>query len=290
MKYIAQFFLLIAVAVGMVGCEEYEVNTFEQEDSFVFIERSSFGIYDTDVDSLEIQIGIAGLKGEEVEVEFSIDTLGFGSSGAVEGVNYEIVSPKDNKVIVEEGVGFGKIVIKPLVNDSDLLTNSFNIRLVANSADYPMDVDGKNDAVVDIFEENPISIILGDYNLDYTSAFLGPQSIGQEIKQVGESGTEVEIALGGYLDGYTFARGSVDLEAKTLSIPFGQVTYNKGAYVMTLYGVDANGPIFEGTLVGDIDLTTGDIVFRGPFAIVITSGPGTGNPQDIYIDPLFLKE
>ncbi|MBS2210169.1 hypothetical protein KEM09_02085 [Carboxylicivirga mesophila] len=295
MNYIVKYIFLAIIALLVVACGEADKQLFDDQDAYFAFEAESASISENSEDRLDLSLYIAKSKAIGTVV-LEADSEGL-DNPAIEGVDFEIVG---DETITFRGEYFQEVSIKVMDNDETDGDKQFYLTMVSNDINADLGLaDGKQSKVLVtiIDDEHPLASVLGSYTLNYDSPWNGngQQEVNQ-IFSVEGSDTEVGIVLGYYRDNEDFAlstkvKGTVDLEAMTVSIAYGQQTYNDGTNVLTMFGDDETpgGIITEGYLIGDIDPVTGDIVFRNPFAIAFTGGPNEGYYEDLYINPVLKK-
>lgn len=295
MKYKMKHIFLAIIAIVFVACGEADKELFNDKDAYFAFEVENASISESSQDNLTISLYIAKSKAQG-SVVLEADSEGI-DNPAIEGVDFEIVN---DQTVTFNGDYFQEVTIKVMDNDETDRDKQFYLSMVSNNINAGMGLaDGKQSKVLItiIDDEHPLASVLGAYTLSYDSPWNGPGQ--QEINQIFSvegSDTEVGVVLGYYRDHEDFAlatkvKGTVDLEAMTISIAYGQQTYNDGTNVLTMFGDDETpgGVISEGFLIGDIDPVSGDITFRNPFAIAFTGGPNQGYYEDLYLNPVFKK-
>lgn len=291
---IKQIFWVGVFMLLMLGCSENQNILWDNNNAFIFIDSRYYEVDEDASTTTTVRIPIASSPlRNDILVSFETDTIGHGAYGAVEGEDYTIIFPSTKQVKITAGDAYAFISIAPINNDEmELDTRYFNIRLTANDANYPMGVDGTDTTVIAIIDdEHPLKYLFGNYLLNYYSYVDEEDSeVTNSIKRVNGSITAVDVHLGNYFDGDTYVRGEVDTLLNTISIPYGQTTFDDGETTLRVYGTDADlGDIIqEGSLIGDLDRNTMKITYRNPFVL----GEIIDNDlsyEDAYIDPIFTK-
>lgn len=279
----------------LTGCSENNNILWNNKNAFIFIDRPYYEVDEgaTTTTTVRIPIASAPLR-KDVLITFETDTFGHGQNGAVEGEDYTIVFPANKQVKLTAGNAFAFISIAPVNNNEMELDNRyFNIRLTSNDLDYPMGVDGTDTTVIAIVDdEHPLKFLFGDYFLNYYSYVdEEDKEVTNGIKRVNGTITDIDVRLGSYFDGNTYARGEVDTLMNTISIPYGQTTFNEGETTLRIYGTDSvlGDIIREGALIGDLDRNTMKITFRNPFVLGEIINEDLSY-EDVYIRPTFTKK
>lgn len=295
MKHTIKHIFIAILALLFVACGEEDKALFDDNDAYFAFEIESASISEDSDENLEISLYISKSKALG-SVVLAADSEGF-DNPAVEGVDFEIVG---GETVTFRGEYFQEVLIRVMDNDDTDGDKQFNLSMVSNDINAGMGMaDGElsNVLITIIDDEHPLASVLGAYTLSYDSPWNGNgQQEMNQIFSVEGSDKQVGIVLGYYRDNEDFAlstkvMGTVDLEAMTISIAYGQQTYNDGTNVLTMFGDDEDpgGIITEGFLIGDIDPVTGDITFRNAFAIVFTGGPNEGYYEDLYINPVLKR-
>lgn len=295
LNYTIKHTILAAILIFITaGCSENQNILWDNSNAFIFIDQGYYEINEDANTTTTVRIPIASAPLQnDVIITFETDTLGHGTDGAVEGEDYTIIFPSIKQVKISAGNAYAFITIAPINNDEMELDNRyFNIRLTSNDSNFPMGVDGTDTTVIAIFDdEHPLNFMFGDYWLNYYSYVdESVKEVTNAIKIVKGSKTAVDVRLGFYFDGSTYARGEVDTLMNTVSIPYGQTTFNEDETILRVYGTDSvlGEIIEEGALIGDLDRNTMKITFRNPFVLgEITDGELSYD--DVYIHPTFTK-
>ncbi|MCG8580975.1 MAG: hypothetical protein MI866_13730 [Bacteroidales bacterium] len=295
MKFTIKHIFIALISLILASCGEVDKELFSDKDAYFAFVQGSAAITENADENLEISLYLAKSTAKG-SVTLEVDTEGF-DNPAVEGEDFELL---DGKTVLFNGEYYEEIKIKVIDNDITDKDKQFNLVMVSNDIDAGLGIaDGELSGmlITIIDDEHPLAAVLGTYTLNWDSPWNGNDL--QEINQIFSvegSDTEIEMVIGYYRDHPEFGlstkvKGSVDMDAMTISIAYDQETYNDGTHVMSIYGDDETpgGIITDGYLIGDIDPVSGDITFRNPFAIAFTGGPNAGYYEDLYINPVLKK-
>lgn len=223
--------------------------------------------------TVSIVVRVSALTGSPaVTVNFDFDTVGIDpAKAAFEGEQFILLN--DSKTLTfNDGLGYDTIQIQPVDNDIFTGNKLFNIRLVSNSEDYPFG-EAVVHSVTVADNEHPLGKWIGSYSValaEYASYF------GDEVWAVSSNPDpdDVNVLVFSGLGGASYAefndvKGTVDLEAMTITIPGGTEIGTHGNY---------GGPL--SIFVGDQD---GNVVSESDPIIGTLSDDGT-----IVIDNLAI--
>ncbi len=294
-KIILHITYLILIS-SLFSCGEQDEQLFNDKDAFFAFENSAIASSENSEDIISIPLYLA--KSQALgDVRFGVVTEGY-DNPAIEGVDYNFITTE--YTVSFNGMYHASIDIE-LINNNEIDGDKrFKLVLDSNTigASHGMaNGDNSEFEITIIDDEHPLAPILGSYTLHWDSPWNGNDLEEEnQIFSVEGSSTEVDIVLGYYRDHGDFAqctkvRGVVDMDALTLSIAVDQETYNDGTHALTLYGDDEEpgGVITEGSIIADIDIDKGEIIFRTPFAIAFTAGPNEGYYEDLYLNPVLRK-
>lgn len=291
-----QLLILFAaiLTVVLLGCSENNNVLWNNDNAFLFIDQQYYEVDEGSTSTTTIRIPIASSPiTKDVLISFETDTTGHGENGAVEGKDYKIIFPVNKQVKLTAGNAYAFISVAPIDNNEMELDNRyFNIRLTANDQEFPMGIDGTDTTVVAIVDdEHPLKEWFGSYLLTYKSFVNDEMSEASNgIKRVSGSITDVDVRLGNFFDGDTYVRGEMDTLMKTISIAYGQTTYNSDGTILRVYGTDSllNDIIEDGSLIGDLDPLNYTITFRNPFVLGTITNESLSY-EDAYIRPILTK-
>ncbi len=276
------------------ACSENNNPLWNNKNAFLFIDEQYYEVDEGSTTTTTVRIPIASSPiTRDILISFETDTLGFGNNGAVEGRDYKIIFPSSKQVKLSAGNAYAFISIAPINNDEMELDNRyFNLRLTANDQNFPMGVDGTDTTVVAIVDdEHPLKEWFGPYLLTYRSYVdEAMKEAVNSIKRVPGSITDVDVRLGYFFDGDTYVRGEMDTLMNTLSIPYGQTTYNSDGDILRVYGTDSllSDIIQDGALIGDLDPVNYTVTFRNPFVLGTITNESLSY-EDVYIRPVLRK-
>ena len=293
---ISHIFAILTLMIFFVGCGEAEKEIFDDKDAFFAFESDASVVNENRSEVLKIPVCLSRTVAGG-ELSFDIVNEGF-ENPAIEGEDFNVLN-SNSTVSFADGL-VQNIEIELIDNEEIDKDKQFKIVLASNTIGANLGLANNTSTefmVTIIDDEHPLAPILGGITLHWNSPWNGNDMYRlNSIFSVEDSDTEVDIALGWYRDNEDFAkathvRGIINPDDNTISIAYGQVTYDDGTHILTLVGDDETpgGIIEEGNLIGDIDWETGTITFRNPFAIIFSGGPNTGYYQDLYISPVLSK-
>lgn len=284
LKYIVLFFsgLLLFSA-----CEKNKVPMFNKKDSFIQLDKKEYTIKENSRSELFISSLLASYPAsEQIEVLFEVSSDEFGENGAIEGVDYRIIYPVSKKLNIVEGRNRATVTIKCIDNNELTEDKFFTIKLISNSLNLPMDIDGRNMAKIRISDdEHPLDAVFGNY---LQTDFLFSDTTVQNSYQITlspVSGSIDKVSIHNFWnqanDDQFDIIASVDLENNTLEILPNQLIYIDETYGNTravhfdttteTYNTEAS---IEGTIdsIGNVTLGAwGALVEDGEFNKFIKS-------------------
>jgi hypothetical protein len=216
--------LIMMLLLFLFSCEETTMPLFDAKYTFVSITDGSYSITKNSTKLLEIPVVIAGIKGADVTVTFSVEESG--DNPAKEGIDYSIVNV-DKKVTVSGGAGSAFVQIKPLNNPDAVGDKTFRIKLVSNSAGFYMAEDANETEAKISDSNNPLAVLVGHYEqIDYVwgeTKTEGPYD--EDVVIDIDSKNDNMVTITNFWGGGEVIKAKVDLTKNSLQISAGQIIY-----------------------------------------------------------------
>ena len=244
-KYLS---FLLAGAVALASCDKNEPNVFDDKDAFVAFDVVTAS-YEEDSVSFKVPVTLASVKGLEETVKFEIVTPE--EKGAVEGVNYKLVTTSGVLIFDAENrtqyIEF--MSIPDSVYTGDL---KFTVKLLPSET---LPVGSESECTVNIVDiDHPLTFMLGAYTATGVNYWDGPCTWSMTLYKDADDVHKVWIENLFQLDSWaapdTRFYGVVSDDNTTLNIPFGQTSeylYSNGKPI-TLLGFDGEGGYDTGSV------------------------------------------
>ncbi len=169
--YLYMVLSLFFGAWATTSCDINELTTFDDSMSFIALETTSNTFVENE-GLVGIPVYFTTLSNTSLTVDFSMDTIGYGDKGSVEGVHYTLKN-ESKTLTFENGMGYDTIWIQLIDNTTYNGDTYFNITLTSNSANIPFGAM-KATKVTISDDEHPLAFILGTLSASGISYFNGP--------------------------------------------------------------------------------------------------------------------
>ena len=248
-KYLS---FLLAGAVALASCDKNEPNVFDDKDAFVAFDVVTAS-YEEDSVSFKVPVTLASVKGLEETVKFEIVTPE--EKGAVEGVNYKLVTTSG--VLSFDAENRTQYIEFKTMTDGEYTGDlKFSVKLLPTET---LPVGSESECTVTISDiDHPLTFMLGEYTAASTDFFSGaPTSWTMTIYKDAEDDHKVWIDNifnnSGWAAADTRYYGIVSDDHTTLNIPFGQESEYKyqGKTPVVLLGLTSEG---NGADTGSVDV------------------------------------
>lgn len=252
-KYLS---FLLAGAVALASCDKNEPNVFDDKDAFVAFDAVALTYaedYSKDGATFKIPVTLASVKGLEETVKFEVSSPE--EKGAVEGVNYELLSTTG--VLSFNAENRTQYIEFKTKTDGEYTGDlKFTVKLLPSET---LPVGSESECTVTISDiDHPLTFMLGSYTAASTDFFSGaPTSWTMTIYKDAEDDHKVWIDNifnnAGWAADDTRYYGIVSDDNTTLNIPFGQESeykYSNGNPVVLL-GLTAEGNGYD---TGSVDV------------------------------------
>lgn len=240
-KYLS---FLLAGAVALASCDKNEPNVFDDKDAFVAFDAVSVTYaedYSKDGATFKIPVTLASVKGLEETVKFEVSSPE--EKGAVEGVNYELLSTTG--VLSFNAENRTQYIEFKTKTDGEYTGDlKFIVKLLPSET---LPVGSESECTVTISDiDHPLTFILGDFTATGTDYWDGPATWTITIHKDAEDDHKVWFDNlynnTGWIDPRTRFYGVVNDEKTVINIPFGQESeykYSNGMPLI-LMGLDAD--------------------------------------------------
>lgn len=248
-KYLS---FLLAGAVALASCDKNEPNVFDDKDAFVAFDVVTAS-YEEDSVSFKVPVTLASVKGLEETVKFEIVTPE--EKGAVEGVNYKLVTTSgvlsfdaENRTQYIEFMS-----IPDSVYTGDL---KFTVKLLPSET---LPVGSESECTINIVDiDHPLTFMLGAYTATGThfvseAALSWTMTFFKDPEDVHKVWIDNIFANANWAADDIRYYGIVSDDNTTLNIPFGQESEYKygGKTPVTLLGLTPEGNGYD---TGSVDV------------------------------------
>ena len=297
MKKILTYFIGVLMILSfLTSCEDLnEPIMLNNADKFIAFEKTSSSIKEEATSKLGILVYIASTEAVGGSVNFEFDIEGI-TNPAVENVDFTLLN--DTKILsFSNGYGYDTIWIETIDNVVYDKDKQVKIVLSSPTASYNLGTNYIcNLTIAD--NEHPLSLVIGDYTIDYVSGWGGTGSLDIETLPNSEDETQIYFLLdtwishAGYPGTYTDEDRvycNIDLVAGTIKIGSGQA-YADGDYgPIKILGYDADGEMEDGEFIeGTID-ADGNISIPDGMSIPFTDGVNLGYSFDNWASSEWTK-
>lgn len=252
-KYLS---FLLAGAVALASCDKNEPNVFDDKDAFVAFDAVSVTYaedYSKDGATFKIPVTLASVKGLEETVKFEVSSPE--EKGAVEGVNYELLSTTG--VLSFNAENRTQYIEFKTKTDGEYTGDlKFIVKLLPSET---LPVGSESECTVTISDiDHPLTFILGDFTASGTDYWDGPASWTITIHKDATDDHKVWIDNlfnnPGWIDPRCRFYGVVNDEKTTITIPFGQEAEYKYSNGMPLILLGLDNDLY-GHDTGSVDVS-----------------------------------
>lgn len=252
-KYLS---FLLAGAVALASCDKNEPNVFDDKDAFVAFDAVSVTYaedYSKDGATFKIPVTLASVKGLEETVKFEVSSPE--EKGAVEGVNYELLSTTG--VLSFNAENRTQYIEFKTKTDGEYTGDlKFIVKLLPSET---LPVGSESECTVTISDiDHPLTFILGDFTASGTDYWDGPASWTITIHKDATDDHKVWIDNlfnnPGWIDPRCRFYGVVNDEKTTITIPFGQEAEYKHSNGMPLILLGLDNDLY-GHDTGSVDVS-----------------------------------
>ena len=248
-KYLS---FLLAGAVALASCDKNEPNVFDDKDAFVAFDAVSVTYaedYSKDGATFKIPVTLASVKGLEETVKFEVSSPE--KKGAVEGVNYELLSTTG--VLSFNAENRTQYIEFKTKTDGEYTGDlKFIVKLLPSET---LPVGSESECTVTISDiDHPLTFMLGAYTATGVNYWNGPTTWTMTFYKDAEDDHKVWIdnlfEKESWAADDTRYYGIVSDDNTTLNIPFGQESeykYSNGKPV-TLLGFDGESGYDTGSV------------------------------------------
>lgn len=224
--------LFVAATVTLLLAASCNRKVEYQFEKYATLYRSSFSVAEN-AGELRIPVLVKNTKGADVQVSVKI-----AEGSAVEGVDYEVVSPANGILSFSGDTDSLDVVINIFSPDLGEFTGSKDFTLSIASATEGVKVGALHQAIVTIEDlDHPLAAVLGEYTATGTSSASGTYSWGVKIDKHTDL-TKVNII--GLADFGETLVGNITEDQTVITIPFGQ-SYVASGYNTLFVGFGAGG-------------------------------------------------
>ena len=213
------------LTISIMSCKEVDL-TFDQDNAFIAFQDPSGSLSENAAEAFIFEVYYASYTTGDVSVTLELDATGI-DNPAVEGVDFNVISGKSlnfNSSLVQV------VEIEAIDNDERAYIRSINI-VLKGDGDVPLGMAGGASVsytltIVD--DEHPLARWIGNYDVaaDSYGDVLNDEAEGAwnedwsvTISQVTDHETKLSVVGIGF--GSLPVTVSVDLEAKTITLPAG---------------------------------------------------------------------
>lgn len=252
-KYLS---FLLAGAVALASCDKNEPNVFDDKDAFVAFDAVSVTYaedYSKDGATFKIPVTLASVKGLEETVKFEVSSPE--EKGAVEGVNYELLSTTG--VLSFNAENRTQYIEFKTKTDGEYTGDlKFIVKLLPSET---LPVGSESECTVTISDiDHPLTFILGDFTASGTDYWDGPATWTITIHKDAVDDHKVWFDNlfnnPGWIDPRCRFYGVVNDEKTIITIPFGQEAEYKYSNGMPLILLGLDNDLY-GYDTGSVDVS-----------------------------------
>lgn len=267
-KYISKI-VLFGLLIGLISCDDNEVNKFSDEDAFFAFEQETASLKENADEAISLSVYVA--KSEAIgELAIEVDSEGL-DNPALEGVDYEITT---GKTISFQGEYYQEVKVKAIDNAVRDKDKQFYINMVSNTINAKLGlVDGKQSQMLITItdDEHPLAALFGELAIFDVS--LEPAEYNYDGTLEAHPDDETKAIFTGIWGVEQPIELQFDLESNIVKIPSNQTIYGVNVGValdFTIYCYKDSE--FQKEAFGTYNLETGEIEFPDGYALVC-SGP-----------------
>lgn len=243
-KYLS---FLLAGAVALASCDKNEPNVFDDKDAFVAFDAVALTYaedYSKDGATFKIPVTLASVKGLEETVKFEVSSPE--EKGAVEGVNYELLSTTG--VLSFNAENRTQYIEFKTKTDGEYTGDlKFTVKLLPSET---LPVGSESECTVTISDiDHPLTFILGDFTASGTDYWDGPSSWTITVHKDAVDDHKVWFDNlfnnPGWIDPRCRFYGVVNDEKTIITIPFGQESEYKYSNGMPLVLLGLTADLYE---------------------------------------------
>ncbi len=276
--------LLLAVACNRKVEFQYETFVTFYDATYSVNEREGTMIIPVNVynpNGKEVQVTVTGIDGE-------------GDNGAVEGVNYEILSPASGVLVFPDGETTQNIEVALLHDKSLTGTKTFELKI--NSGTEGVNVGGFNMTTIKILDnEHPLVHLIGEWS-GYLLSYFSEGEINTtfNIEAVDDDETYTKLLIDSGLEpmlgmGSGVKYSAVCTDNKTIVVQSEQLIGYESYYI-TGVTIDATGLL----LADDFKFVyqDGALKLTSPYAVIVPGAGQDGNDAlaEMYVGGQLVKK